>query len=347
MDNTNETILVRRRTPAQTVIPTATLRDPSLSFRARGVLCFLLSFENETLVSTADLPDYGTEGRDSLQRTLRELRQQGYVHQSREAYRDDRGRQKWTTRTVISDVPTDDEGNPRELGYQASVTASNSERDTPVKMDDTPGETQLPRVGISGSITTTTSTSSSQSLGTSYLEPSTGVTAREGWPVSVSKRPRRKKKVVDDSSDFDPEKALLGEDEPQPEPEPAVDMDARRREITQKRRQRAVGPSENLARYFGTIAAQKAADGAPTVPGGTNKAALAKQFATWQREGASVDQIRKMIELYWSDSFQRGTTSPAWQDFLAKRGTIHSEGSRIGTEQEREQNRFNDAHWTL
>ena len=165
--------------------------------------------------------------------------------------------------------------------------------------------------------------------------------------MSVPKKPRRRRQPVDESAGFDPEKVLLGDDEPQPEPEPAVDMDVRRREIIQNRRQRAVGPSENLARYFGTIAAQKAADGAPTVPGGQNKAALAKQFATWQREGTTVAQIRAMIELYWSDTFQRGTTSPAWQDFLAKRGTLHSEGSRIGTEQEREENRFNDAHWTL
>lgn len=342
MPFTTETFVVRRSTPHQTIIPTETLRDTRLSFRARGALAFLLSFEDDTLISTSDLPKWGPEGRDSLRTALRELRERKYVRQTREAYLAENGKQLWATATIISDVPMLDEVDvpkPRiptpEPENRSSEIDSNSGTDTP---SDTPVIPTRSDAGISGCmlLTTTASSGSSRSLHTSYEDSSTGVTARRGWV------PKRSKTAEEDEGPSDPLSLL---DEPQPEPKSPVDMVARREEIAHRRRTRPVGPSENLARYFASLGAQRAAEGAPVAPGMVNKAALATQFAAWAREGHTPEQIRTMIETYWQPWFDRSEVHPAWVDFLAKRAHVMSEGLRLAKQAEHEANRYNEDYW--
>ena len=329
-----DTIVVRRTTLHQTTIPTDSLRHATMSFRARGVLAFLLTYDNDTLISTADLPNYGTEGRDAVRAALAELRVHGYVSQHREAYTDQKGRQLWMTVTEISDVPATDSQAP-ETDSQAPEHGSNSRG---VASRDTPVIATRSEDGFSGamSLTTTASSNSSRSLHTSYEDSSTGVTARKGWQ-------RKGSKAEQDDGYSDDATSLL--EDPQPEPEPPADLEARREEITRKRRTRAVGPSENLARYFASLAAQRAADGAPAAPGAMNKGALSSQFAAWAREGSTTDQIRMMIETYWEPWFDRSEVVPAWQDFLAKRAYVHSEGLRLAKQEEHEANRYNPDYW--
>src|SRR6266446_4498574 len=52
--------------------------------------------------------------------------------------------------------------------------------------------------------------------------------------------------------------------------------------------------------------------------GMVNQRALASQFATWKRHGATMEEVRSMIKLYMSDESMRGN-NPGWQDFLLHR----------------------------
>ena len=43
--------------------------------------------------------------------------------------------------------------------------------------------------------------------------------------------------------------------------------------------------------------------------------------------------------------FDRSEVVPAWQDFLAKRAYVHSEGLRLAKQEEHEANRYNPDYW--
>lgn len=55
------------------------LRDKRLSWRARGILAYLLSQSNEWKVMTANLVNQGTEGRDAVRAAFKELASLGYA----------------------------------------------------------------------------------------------------------------------------------------------------------------------------------------------------------------------------------------------------------------------------
>ena len=64
-------------------IPSETVRDRTLSFRARGVLAWLLDQPDGWDVRAAVIAGHGTEGRDAIEAALRELRAAGYYRLER------------------------------------------------------------------------------------------------------------------------------------------------------------------------------------------------------------------------------------------------------------------------
>ncbi|MFH8635539.1 hypothetical protein [Streptomyces goshikiensis] len=72
------TILRRHLSTGYTVLPTATLEDARLSFRARGILAYLLAKPDTWKVAADRISKAGREGVEAVRTALRELRDAGY-----------------------------------------------------------------------------------------------------------------------------------------------------------------------------------------------------------------------------------------------------------------------------
>ena len=84
-----------------TEIPNAAIRDRRLSYRARGILCRLLSNEDGYRMTAVDLARESLDGRTAVLSGLKELRECGYIVSRR--LQDERGR--WRTETYVFDQP--------------------------------------------------------------------------------------------------------------------------------------------------------------------------------------------------------------------------------------------------
>jgi len=355
----DEVLLIRRTPSTAVAIPVATLQDTRLSFRARGVLAFLLTFEDDTLISTADLPQHGTEGRDALRKALGELKEFDYVRQTRYSYVDDLGRTLWAWETTIGDVPFPGPENPSseidlvtenpssEMGL---VTQTTTHREN---THDTPGLTTLSEDGFSGFLTTSYKTTSSLDLNkdTSYLSAGQArPRVQGGWGSTPSGKPKRQTKRERDEEARDAEVAtdpfaanLDGGPEPEPSDTGSGDPLAEgRQEIAAKRSTRAISPAKNLARYFEISAPPQAGEEAA---GRFSRDLLAKNIAAWRREGTPDSQIRTMIATYWGPGFRRNLTTPAWKDFINQRGQILGQSQKASTVVAWEANRLNENFW--
>jgi hypothetical protein len=119
-----------------TIVSNATVRDKKLSFRARGVLTWLLSQPDDWRCDATVIAANGTEGRDAVRTALRELKDLGYIRYVKEQSKDG----KWGTRADVYERPKTDS--------QASVT----EDGKPAVGLPAVG---LPAVGLPGAIRTT------------------------------------------------------------------------------------------------------------------------------------------------------------------------------------------------
>lgn len=104
-----------------TIVANAALEDEALTWRARGVLAYLLG-RPEGWSTSADrlsgMSPKGVEGRDSMRSVLAELESAGYIR--RQKSQDQRGR--WTTALVVYDAP-----EPQD---QADLPAKNAAEPT-------------------------------------------------------------------------------------------------------------------------------------------------------------------------------------------------------------------------
>ena len=98
-----------------TVLHNATIRDPRLSWKARGILVYLLSLPDNWRTSAEDLARHAPDGRDSIRAGLRELETWGYLRRVKQ--RDDTGRVR--TITTVYDRPL--KLTAPETGFPAPV----------------------------------------------------------------------------------------------------------------------------------------------------------------------------------------------------------------------------------
>jgi len=163
------------------------LRDKRLSFRARGILAWILSQPDNWATDADRLAREGTEGRDAIRTALRELRGAGYVVQARR--QNDLGR--WVTDTLVYDTPQETAGQTE--GGKPAVGS--------------------PDVGCSDAIRTTT-TNNYQEQGSA----GSGATKPPHDQARRRTRDHRDKQVTKaDQSDFEALKTLcarVGEDDP-------------------------------------------------------------------------------------------------------------------------------------
>ncbi|WP_433542106.1 hypothetical protein ACQP10_38110 (plasmid) [Streptosporangium sandarakinum] len=95
---------LRKRQSRFVQIPSSTIRDKRLSFRARGILAYLLDMPDDWDVRSEVIAADGKEGREAVRTALRELGVQGYYRLERRQLRDG----TWEMGTAVSEEPVPD-----------------------------------------------------------------------------------------------------------------------------------------------------------------------------------------------------------------------------------------------
>lgn len=117
-----------------TVVANQALRDPRLSFRATGLLAYLLSLAPDTEISGHRIQQTKKEGRDAVYAALKELEIAGYLQRQR--FKDRLG--KWYWANVLAELPPE---NPQPLpgfpytGNQGLETRIQESKDEEQKTD--------------------------------------------------------------------------------------------------------------------------------------------------------------------------------------------------------------------
>lgn len=112
-------MIVRRpRYHRFTVLPDEALNDERLSWKARGLLAFLLSKPDHWRTTSAHLAKVAPDGRDAVRAGLTELEDAGYL--VRRKYRDERGR--WKQDTYVYDNPEQHVDNPGDTDGDNALT---------------------------------------------------------------------------------------------------------------------------------------------------------------------------------------------------------------------------------
>lgn len=84
-----------------TSVDRETIRDSRLSFRARGLLVWLLDKPDDFRVRSEQIADHASEGRDAVRTALRELEQLGYLERTKS--RGEGGR--WVHEVIVHERP--------------------------------------------------------------------------------------------------------------------------------------------------------------------------------------------------------------------------------------------------
>jgi hypothetical protein len=131
------------RTSHFTTLSNDLIEDSSLSFKARGLLVYLLSRPDNWRTDAHRLARSSTEGRASILSGLKELAQVGYLKRTR--MQDEHGH--WVTACEVFDTPAEvrfsDVGSPNagspNAGFPDSVTKTDT-KDPPTPATDVAGE---------------------------------------------------------------------------------------------------------------------------------------------------------------------------------------------------------------
>lgn len=84
-----------------TTIRNSAVRDKQLSFRARGLLAWMLSHQSGRLITIDDMVAAGTDGLSGIRTTLKELEAARYICRSR--HRNKEG--QWFHELTLTDDP--------------------------------------------------------------------------------------------------------------------------------------------------------------------------------------------------------------------------------------------------
>lgn len=72
-------IVKARRTSDFTQVPNEPLQRPDLSWKAKGLLCYLLSLHDDWVLHLSELPEHSTDGAASTRTAFKELQEAGYI----------------------------------------------------------------------------------------------------------------------------------------------------------------------------------------------------------------------------------------------------------------------------
>lgn len=124
------------------VLQRAALQDVRLSYRARGVLCAVLSRPLDWRTSAEQLAKEGSEGRDAIRAALAELVEFGYLRRVRERVEGGRFVTSWD----ISDDPI--EPDPEDVALSQVTPTTDFQPSVSQPSADPPSENQASRVGV-------------------------------------------------------------------------------------------------------------------------------------------------------------------------------------------------------
>lgn len=125
--NENQTIRVVRHTGNYVVLDKGFLVNPELSFKAKGILAYLLSKPDGWKVIVRDLVAHSKEGKAAIYAGLKELSLHG--HYKNVPVRDESGRRISHWEGVISEMPMSKDGE--------ALHAENREVDKPINVEAT------------------------------------------------------------------------------------------------------------------------------------------------------------------------------------------------------------------
>lgn len=135
--------VVKRERFAQ--IDRLAINDKSISFRARGILTWIMDKPNDWAFDSETLAEASTEGRDAIRSALRELEAHGYMRRER-MQNPETGR--WRTVTSVFETPTEDGipvvGNP-DVGEPGATTETVTETELSSKPSASPPRKQRER----------------------------------------------------------------------------------------------------------------------------------------------------------------------------------------------------------
>ena len=100
----NKMAIIKNQQKKFAMIPNETLADARLSWKAKGLLCYLLSLPHDWEVYTSEVAKHSTDGVDSMNSGLRELMEFNYVHRTK--IRGEKGKYSGYEYCVY-DVPTE------------------------------------------------------------------------------------------------------------------------------------------------------------------------------------------------------------------------------------------------
>jgi hypothetical protein len=122
-----------------TVLKNRALRDKRISFRATGILAFLLSLPDGSEVTGEMLWRVKAEGRDACYKAMKELEDAGYLVRQVETL----GDKKLRTTVTVYEVPKGEHSvpeNPQTLGSGFSVTELTSGNRVKPQVDSVTGK---------------------------------------------------------------------------------------------------------------------------------------------------------------------------------------------------------------
>lgn len=135
------TIRVERR-QRFTVVDRSVAEDDRLSFKARGIMLWLLSKPDDWRCTASEIASAGKEGRDAVRAALGELEACGYLIRVKVQ---DKDTGRWSTETIVRESPGHTEdgfpgaGNP-DVGFPGAIENTQTE-DPPTpqrRLDEVP-----------------------------------------------------------------------------------------------------------------------------------------------------------------------------------------------------------------